>query len=62
MEAKKERKDIVVEYDEGQVWAGKVRVAKWAEGQLKLKGEAFERKERIEELVNERRAEDSMSE
>ena len=61
-EAKKDRTDLRKDKKWGEVYAGKVRVARWDGEKMKLKGEALPLKARIEELIAEKRKYESDSE
>ena len=54
LEAKKDRTDVTADYGTAEVYVANKKVAWWKGETLKLKGEAFQLKERIEELIAER--------
>ena len=62
MEKQPDRKDVTRERGPGEVIVGKKLVARWADGKLKLKGEALELRERIQALIEEKRGGGSDSE
>ena len=62
MESRANRTDITTDRNAGEVFVGTERVAKWVGDHFRLKGEALKLKERIDELLAEKRPRDELSE
>ena len=60
-EMRQGRTDVDRDYRKGTVCVGKEIVAQWEGGRMRLRGEAKTLKSRIDELVNEKREKEEVS-